>query len=232
MNSRPLVSVITGTRDRLHLILDCIAQVRNQDYRPLEHVIVSDGPDQTLADLIDMVRPSDVPIVYAQTGRVWSDELEASPGTVPFQVAQYLARGEVQMWLSDDEEMDPDHISLLVDLMEREQADFVYSKAFWYTNPDLPELQKYQYIIGSSPPRPDQITNCLYRTALLDYGKFETHLGRGTDWYQVSRWIEAGARYAFLNQVTFSHRADQVGGTYPIHHRQALRGHTEVLTCS
>jgi hypothetical protein len=60
---------------------------------------------------------------------------------------------------------------------------------------------------------------------LLDYGKFETHVGRGTDLHQVGSWLEAGARYAFLNQVTFRHRADQVGGVCPNTTRQPLRGH-------
>lgn len=225
--TNPLVSVITGTRDRHAELKNAIQQVRNQSYRPLEHVIVSDGPDGTLAEHIKTFKyeeyDAEVPIIFQETGRVWSDELEASPGTVPFIVAQYLATGPIQLWLSDDEEMDPDHVELLVDLMERRQCDFVYSKSLWYTAPGVQPV--LSYIIGTFPPRPDQITNVLYRTALLDYAKFETHVGRGTDWHQISKWIEAGARYAFLDHVTFRHRADQVGGTYPVHHKQALRGH-------
>jgi GT2 family glycosyltransferase len=42
---RPLVSVITPTWQRHELLLEAIENVRQQTYRPIEHVIVSDGPD-------------------------------------------------------------------------------------------------------------------------------------------------------------------------------------------
>lgn len=224
MTDRPLVSVITATRNRHPELVNAIGQVRHQTYRPLEHVIVADGPDPELRALLTgACKPGrDVPIIFQETGRCWSDEMAFSPGAAAFQVAQLLGHGELQMWFSDDEEMDPRHVELLVDLLESTNSDFVYSKALWYTAPGLPPLS---YIIGTYPPHPDQLTNCLYRTALMDYGKFETHMGRGTDWYQVDHWMKAGASYALLNEVTFKHRADQVGGTFPTVARQQLRGH-------
>jgi hypothetical protein len=221
---RPLVSVITATRGRPDEAMACIDRVRAQSYRPLEHVMVSDGPDRALRLFVEASGPSTggVSLVFQETGRVWSDELAYSPGAVPFMVAQFLASGTLQMWLSDDEEMDPDHIALLVDLLEETESDFVYSRAEWYC-PSQPHLNR---IIGTDPPTPDQLTNALYRTALLDYGKFETHVGRGTDWHQVSHWLAADARYAMLDRVTFRHRADQVGGQCAVQTRQPLRGHT------
>jgi glycosyltransferase involved in cell wall biosynthesis len=38
-----LVSVVTGTWHRHELLMEAIKNVRAQTYRPLEHVIVSDG---------------------------------------------------------------------------------------------------------------------------------------------------------------------------------------------
>lgn len=232
---RPLVSIITATRDRHAELQDCIEQVRAQVYRPLEHVIVTDGPDPYVKKWLTSVGElaaadrSGVPIVFQETGRCWSDTFAYSPGAAAFQVAQLLAHGPLQMWFSDDEEMDPDHVELLVDLLQRRYCDFVYSKAIWYT---APGLEPRSYIIGTFPPRPDTLTNTLYRVELLDYGKFETHRGRGTDWDQVSKWIEAGARYSFLDKVTFRHRADQIGGVCPNTTKQRLRGHRGAVVCS
>jgi hypothetical protein len=228
---RPLVSVITGTRGRHADVEECVYQVRAQTYRPLEHIIVSDGPDEALRDLICALKLQQVhdhekrvPINFQETGRVWSDEFTCSDGAAAFQVAQLLARGPWQMWLSDDEEMEPDHVEVLMDLIEETQSDFAYSKAHWYTA-DRPGLPRISNIIGTIPPTPSQITNCIYSTALLDYGKFETHQGRGTDWNQVDAWIKAGARYSFLDRVTFKHRADQIGGVNSNVTKQVLRGH-------
>ena len=224
------MSVITATRNRHQDLMEAVQQVRAQVYRPLEHVIVSDGPDEALKDLVcewkldGRLMPSDrkVPIVYAETGRVWSDEMRASPGAAAWQVAQLLGHGTLQMWLSDDETMTPDHIQLLVDAIEGERVDFAYSQARWYTAPGIHPPQ--DRVIGQIPPTEASITNCLYRTALLDYAKFETHRGRGTDWHQISSWIRAGASYAFVRKVTFTHRADQVGGQFPDIPAQPLRG--------
>jgi hypothetical protein len=218
----PLVSVVTATWQRPAEIVNAVRQVRAQTYRPLEHVIVSDGPDPELRGLLaGAAAPGrDVPVVFAECGRHWSGELALSVGAAPFMVAQFLAHGPVQMWLSDDEEMDPAHIALLVDLLEASDSDFVYSRAEWWV-PGHPEMGR---VIGTVPPRPEEITNALYRTALLDYGTFMTHVGRGTDWHQISRWIDAGASYAMSPHVTFRHRADQLGGEESNRLKQPLRG--------
>lgn len=227
MADRPLISVVTGTRNRHEAVQNAVGEVRRQTYRPLEHIIVSDGPDGILRGRIHELKLQQVgahggrvPLKFVETGRVWSDELARSTSAVPFMVAQFLARGTLQMWLSDDEEMEPDHIEALYDLMEETHSDFVYSRAEWWV-PGRPALNR---VIGTVPPTPDQLTNVLYRTALLDYGHFRPGVGRGTDWDQVGRWIEAGASYDMLDRITFRHRADQVGGVDPVTELQPLRG--------
>jgi hypothetical protein len=234
VTDRPLVSVVTATRDRHAEVRACIDQVRSQTYRPIEHVIVADGPDPALRELLyyeyavgmggpadaDWAGPDGVHLAFVETGRCWSAEWANSPAAAPFLVAQLLARGELQMWLSDDEEMDPRHVETLVDAVLGQDVDFAYSLTEWWV-PDRPELTR---VIGTIPPRPDQLTNVLYRTALLDYGRFEPHVGRGTDWHQVAAWLAAGASYALVKQITFRHRADQLGGVAPVAYRQPLRG--------
>ena len=116
----PLVSVVTGTWQRHDLLTEAIANVREQTYRPLEHCIVSDGPDAALADLIENVRTlTDVPIRFVELGRQWSEFLGDSMSAAPYKVAQFLARGEYQMWLADDERMlVPDYVERMVRTLE------------------------------------------------------------------------------------------------------------------
>lgn len=230
IEAAPLVSVVTASRDRPADLARCIERVQAQTYRPLEHVVVLDGPHGALAEALAEQNlfdsdPEDlgewVELKIFETGRCWSDELAASPGAVPFQVAQWMASGSLQMWLSDDEEMTPDHIASLVDLLEREHVDFTYSMAeTWHV--DSPGKTT---IIGVYPPRLGEITNCLYRIEVLDYATFEPHAASGTDWHQISRWLAAGASCAMLPRVTFSHRGDKpVGVPDPHPWHAALRG--------
>lgn len=232
MSSRKLVSIITGTWQRRDLLLEAIENIRQQTYRPLEHVIVSDGPDGELRFMFGMEDehrwgddgaedPRWVPIRFVELGHHWSGFLAASLSAVPFQVAQWVARGEYLCWMADDERFDPDHVESLVDLLERTDSDFVYSKCrLWHIgNPN------HISIIGADPPSFGNITNTLYRRELLDYRGFRTHIGSGSDWDQVLHWVDVGARWAMSDAPTMSHRADKAGeGAEYRHLRQPLRG--------
>jgi hypothetical protein len=225
----PLVSIVTGTHQRHGLLPGLFENIRQQTYPgPIEHVIVADGPDPGLLPPRTVVFRPGLPHIeqrFAECGRHWSGFLAASQAAVPFQVAQWLARGDLLMWLADDERMlVPDHIEALVDLLEATNSDFVYPKVR-LTFKDRPGDD---VVIGSDPPVLGAITHCLYRAELLDYRGFTTHVGSASDWDQVRHWMAAGARWAMLPEVTLSHRVDKLGeGPDFRAERQSLRGHRE-----
>lgn len=205
--SRPLVSVITPTWERRDLLLEAIESVRQQTYRPLEHVIVSDGPDAALTGSMhdrQIEYASDVSIRFVELGRNWSAFLPDAYAAAPLVVAQLVARGEYQAFLADDERMAPDHIAALVALCEIEGADFAYSKTemYWRDRP------AERWLIGQAPPAYGQITNAVYRADLLKHGLYPVGAGMASDWACFSQWLRAGARWAFLDRVTLTHRAD------------------------
>jgi glycosyltransferase involved in cell wall biosynthesis len=198
-----LVSVVTGTYQRHDLLLGAIENVRAQAYRPLEHVIIADGPD----DELDVVRKDDdVPIIFQELGFWSSGLLTNSISAAPFMVAQLLARGEYQITLSDDERfLAPDAITKLVDYLERYDVDFAYSKAeltFAWDNPPT--------IIGTNPPMSGQITQFLYKREMLERGMlFRTHVGNATDWDAVQRAMQNRAKWVFVPEVLVTHRVDK-----------------------
>ena len=211
--SRKLVSLVTGTYNRHDLLLEAIENVRQQTYRPLEHVIVADGPDETVRDIFKRGENErvngihDVPIRFAELGFHSSSLLTDSISAAPFMVAQLLARGEYQMWLADDERMlVPDHIETLVNLLEQYDADFAYPKVEM-TWPDSDR----RMVIGMNPPRNGQVTHMLYRRDALDKGAlFRTHVGSGTDWDAFARLMASGCRWVFNPHVTLTHQVDKV----------------------
>lgn len=209
--TRPLVSVVTGTWDRHDLLLETIENVRQQTYPNIEHVIVSDGPDHELEDLVaqaageDTPAAANIPITYQAIGFQSSEFFVDSPSAAPFKVAQFLARGEMQCWLADDERMlVPDYIERMVATLE-EGYDFAYSyvSCYWVGRPQSP------WVIGTDPPQHGQITSSFYRRELLKHRMFELHVGSATDWDMVKHWMEAGARWKLIPEVLFSHRVDK-----------------------
>lgn len=191
-----LVSVITPTWQRPELLAKCIENVKLQTYKNIEHIIVSDGPvngdENNLLEL----------------GFNTSSLLHNSFGIGPLVVGMLRAKGKYQIWLSDDDEMDNTHIEKLINLIENSGCDFVYSKCrFYWKDYD----KDTGYDIGTVPPRVGQITNFLYRTELLYRpGCMPVFGEHPIDWNLVRRWIETGATYTMLDEVTFYHRADRI----------------------
>lgn len=227
MTDRPLISIVTPTIPERHeLLMACIENVRAQSYRPLEHVIVSDGPDFRLADRMKTlqieemeasifagqhgtkVEPSGVPIFFQELGRPWSPLLpHHSTGVAPILTGLLLARGEYLAWQCDDEAFtDPDALALLADLLETTDADFVYPKVRMWWNGTSPERG---WDIGTDPPEYGEFTWCLFRADLLRKTMPRFHAPTFNDWDLCERWIAVGARHAFLDRVLVTHRADR-----------------------
>ena len=204
MTDRPLVSVLTPTWQRHEELVGCVENVLAQTYPNIEHIVVSDGPDET-AFLLAAGGPRrpGVMIDMLELGRNWSTYLPDAFCAAPTTVAMLLARGEYQAWLADDERMTPDHIEALVGLLERTGADFAYGRVeMWRA--DMPG----RWVIGTDPPRLGEITNVVYRTELLKRGLFRFGFGMQADWATISHWMSQGATWAFLDRVTLTHRAD------------------------
>lgn len=217
--TRKMVSVVTGTYNRHDLLLGAIENVRAQTYRPLEHVIVADGPDPELFELMCSARvrlqmiEDRVPLRFQELGFHSSSLFRDSISAAPFMVAQLLARGDYQITLSDDERfLDPDAIAKLVDCLEDYDCDFVYSKAEITFAWDADKRD----VIGMNPPRMGQITQFLYRRDALDRGMlFRTHVGSGSDWDSISRTMafrlpgHHPTRWGFVPERLVTHRADK-----------------------
>jgi Glycosyl transferase family 2 len=213
MSARRLASVITPTWQRSELLRGAIENVRAQTYRPLEHVVISDGVDRETArvavaamDCSLLSDPDrDVMVRYVPLGRNWSSFLSDSFCAAPLTVGMLVASGSYQTWLADDERMTPDHISSLVDALEAADADLAYSKVRMSRVGQSPE---HGYLIGTDPPELGQITNVLYRAELLKRGLYPFGAGMTSDWACIERWLAAGARCAFVPRVTLTHRVD------------------------
>lgn len=229
MAERPLVSAITGTWSRPDMLAELIENLATQTYRPIEHCIVAEpsadeAVNAEVRRVVDHARgQADIPITFVETGRHWSGFLANSISAVPYQMAQWLARGAYLMWLADDERLTPNHVEDLVALAEEAEADFVYPLQGCYWRG---AISRHVNWIGGPVPQYGQITHALYRAELLDYRGFEINVGSGTDWDQVRHWMAAGARWAFLPKQTFTHRVDKAGDTGARRTRQPLRGHT------
>lgn len=187
---RPKISVITPTWQRSRLLLNrCVPSVRAQTYRgEIEHVIVSDGPDPVLAALGIYCLPEHKD---APNRGIWA----RMAGT-------RLATGDLMAYLDDDNAWRPDHLELLAAAIEREDVSFAYSQAACRNEHGI------TWVIGCRRPVFGQVDTSLivHRAALLETATWQPS-GRPADWDLVDRWLQAGATWAHVPEITLDYHA-------------------------
>ena len=213
MSDRPLVSIITPTfGDPARLNGVCIPSILAQTYPNIEHVIVSDGPND---DLPEVSTPTQR-IVHL--GRNWHSFTRPSPswGTMARLVASGLVRGDYVAYNDHDDALLPQHVEKLVDLLESTGSDWVYSAmlVLWNGQPNN--------VCGDGTPRWRAMSTqmLLHRVEMFNVANWDPYckdnlacLPRrdrqfatyGSDWDLVHRWLKSSAKWAFLPEVTIHH---------------------------
>jgi glycosyltransferase involved in cell wall biosynthesis len=203
-----LVSVVTPTWDRTLLLQDrCIRSVVKQSWPEIEHVIVSDGPDDwTRLHLQNSGMMTD------RGGWIIYDELPDHTeylsvwGSRARNHALSLTHGQFIAYLDDDNAYHPIHIAALVDALQcNPDADFAYSQMKRYRKGVVVD------IVGGDPPAYGQIDTSLimHRAGIPErMGMWPSPMPAGVadahapDWVVVQSWMEAGAKWVHVPQVT------------------------------
>lgn len=207
-----MISVVTPTWRRQQLLIErCIPSVFGQTWGNVEHVIVSDGPDRPLAELLatDLWRrpmrgPVTRPLVVDQLATHIDGTIDY--GSRARNHAVKLASGDLIAYLDDDNAFRPEHLEVLAEAFDDPRVDFAYSKLI--THPA-------NVVIGASTPQYGGIdTSLLMHRAdtLHRYGWWpEPHELTGDkhapDWGVVERWLLAGANWAHVPVITVDYYA-------------------------
>lgn len=188
---RPKISVITPTWQRARLLLNrCIPSVLAQDYDgEIEQVIVSDGPDSALADVPGVAfLPAHLP---APNKGIWARLAGVR-----------MATGDLIAYLDDDNAWRPQHLRLLEQAIREQDVSFAYSRA------QCSNGNGCRWQVGCAPPVFGQIDTSLivHKRGLLETANWEPS-GRPADWHLADRWLQAGARWAFVPEITLDYYA-------------------------
>lgn len=202
-----LISVITPTWKRHDLLMGrCIPSVFTQTWGDVEHVVVSDGPDRPLMELLaqDLWRR---PMRGAKTRPLVTDQLATHiEGTIDYgsrarNHAVKIASGDLIAYLDDDNAYRPEHLEILAEAFADPAVDFAYSKLI--THPG-------EMVIGTIAPQYGGIdTSIIMHRAdtLQRFGWWpepDELIGdkHAPDWGVVERWLMAGANWAHVPVIT------------------------------
>jgi glycosyltransferase involved in cell wall biosynthesis len=131
----PLVSICIGTYNRGHLVTTrAVKSLLAQSYQNIEIIVVGDCCTDDTAKLMSNISDSRLQFVnLLERGNYPSDPSLRwmVAGTVPFNTALGLAKGDFITHLDDDDEHNQDRIKKLVSFIQTTKADLVYHP-FWY----------------------------------------------------------------------------------------------------
>ena len=195
-STAPLVSVITPTWHRRDLLLGrCMTGVRAQDYPYLrvEHVIVSDGPDEGLAHAMRTLDGignfTFLELPGHDPGEHWGHwcrlaGIEAS-------------RGEYITYCDDDDVLRPEHCRLMVEALEADPgAGFAVSRMRCHGG-------AHASVTGWGALAPGNVGTpmIMHRREILQHGTWGP-ASWTEDWDLVERWLDAGVRYVNVDAET------------------------------
>ncbi|HVM99035.1 MAG TPA: glycosyltransferase [Caulobacteraceae bacterium] len=111
--TQPLVSVITPTRSRAGLLAEALDSVAAQTFADWEQIVVSDGPDDATAELMNVRTAADQRLDYVVR------EGEPAGANVCRNIGLKRARADLVVFLDDDDQLGPDCLAGRVGLMQR-----------------------------------------------------------------------------------------------------------------
>lgn len=191
---RPLVSVIVRTCSRPETLRRTLQSLRNQTYRNFEILVAEDGAPAAKEML--SAEFSDLPIVYLNDG-VRRGRAENGNRALA------AAHGTLCNFLDDDDFFYPDHLELLVSVLEQHpEADLVLGSAgamFVSRTGQVTELRPMVF------DRIDRFTMCqdcripiqtvLFRRTLFEqYGGMPAGLNAHEDWAMWLKYLEHAKR--------------------------------------
>lgn len=183
------ISVISPTWQRHEILLQrCIPSVAAQTV-PVEHVVVSDGPDQELRDLL-----ANQAVVYAEVDQHYEDPINV--GARARNRGLEVATGDLIAYLDDDNAFRPQHVERLSAALRNSDRDFAYSRMFRHGLEDE---------IGAEPPEHGQVdsSTLMHRANThLKFGLWPVPSIYSVDWQLIEAWLAAGATWIFLPEIT------------------------------
>lgn len=185
------ISVITPTWLRHGLLIErCMPSVAAQTVQ-VEHVVVSDGPDPELRELL-----AEASVVYAEVAEHAYDDL-CNYGARARNRGLEVASGDLIAYCDDDNALRPEHVQRLAFALEVNPAvDLTYSQMYRHGLGD---------VIGSYPPAHGTIDSSILmhrKEGPARFGLWPVPAPYEVDWIFVQTWLAGGAVCHFVPEVT------------------------------
>jgi len=193
----PLVSVMIGAYNAAPYLGEAIQSVLEQDYAPVELIVVDDGSTDGTADVAGRFRQ--VKLIRQENGGNGAARNRAVEN----------ASGQLFAFLDADDRFTPGKLSLQKALLDADpELDMVFGHVREFLSPELDEDTRAKLRPPAPNPMPWTAPNLMLirRESFERVGPFTTavRVGVTVDWF--ARAAEAGLRYSIPPDVVLERR--------------------------
>lgn len=200
----PLVSTVMATYNNAEFICQAIDSVLDQDYAPLELIIVDDGSTDGTSEVLEG---------YTADPRVKIVRQENSGQTIAKNRGISMCRGQYIAFCDSDDFWEPGKVSRQVEMFqESPRIGLVYGKARWVDEhgDEVPALavRSYEGKVTAQLLLRNFITFCtvmVRREALSEVGGFDARLRMSID-YDAWLKVSVGWDFGFVPGIVASYR--------------------------
>lgn len=193
----PLVSVVTPTWRRHEMLLGrCIPSVQAQTYDAVEHVVVSDGPDETLGAQLRWPHKTGWWNLLYKEMDYHVQNPDENMGHWARLLGLDYAAGEYITYCDDDDSLRPDHCRLMVEALEKDpEAGFAVSR--------MVSHHAHPVVIGWGPLAKGNVGTpmIMHRRGTLEHGCWPRP-SFTEDWDMIELWLDAGVKYVNVDAET------------------------------
>jgi glycosyltransferase involved in cell wall biosynthesis len=222
--SKPVVSIVTPTKNRRAMLLEAIASVQAQTFADWEHIIVDDGSDDGSAEAVAAL--NDPRIRFIRRDR------ETSGANVCRNIGVRESRGRYLVFLDSDDLLEPGCLARRVEILDRNaDVDFITFQTGIFVERIGDQGRQHDYdLFGDDLMRfllfevPWIITAPLWRKeALVKIGLFDEALPSWQDVELHVRALTAGLRYLRFDEVDHHVRWQNNVGRISVDQRRSPR---------
>ncbi len=207
MSQHPLVSVLVRTRNRPQLLQEALASIKSQQFRPLQVLVVNDHGDNHAVLLGSFTEP-DLSIAWIEN---------STPGrSSAANTALDAASGNYCLFLDDDDLIDPQHISNLMQaLTDHPDCLAAYSAVRTLDEHGTIDNQAFANEFDAGRLYTENyipIHAVLFNRSLIEKGcRFDTDMDVYEDW---DFWLQAvqHGTFIYLPDCTATYRLIGTGG--------------------
>lgn len=198
-SSRPLVSVVIPVFNGERYLKEAIDSVLQQDYRPIDLIVVDDGSTDGTAHV---VQP------YASAGQVTRHFQRHQGPAAARNAGVELARGDLVAFIDADDLWVQDKLSAQVDLLlSHPDAEMVLGRMRQFISPDLGPIQRAAARIMREEVLSQLPSSSLIKKSVFGrVGLFDPRYSVAAEMDWVMRALDAGVRMAELQQLVYLRR--------------------------